>query len=76
MVSRSARCEAIVRAAAVVGDMKRLSGMLGVPLQQLELWLEGKATPPPHVFLAAVDIIEDYAEQASRHAINRAAFNA
>jgi len=52
------RCEAVRRAAGVVADLQRLGALLNASIDELHDWLAGRANPPVHVFLRAVDIID------------------
>jgi hypothetical protein len=63
------RCEAVRRAAGVVEDLHRLGELLNVSIDELRDWLAGRANPPVHVFLRAVDIID--AQDAARIAPRR-----
>ena len=52
------RCEAVRRAAKVVEDLYQLGALLNASLEELHDWIAGRANPPVHVFLKAVDIID------------------
>jgi hypothetical protein len=54
------RCHVLRRAADIVGD-RQLRSMLKVSMNDLRDWLAGRANPPAHVFLQAVDIIDAHA---------------
>jgi glutathione synthase/RimK-type ligase-like ATP-grasp enzyme len=54
----SPRCEAVRRAARVVDNLHDLGAMLDASIDEVREWLTGRASPPVHVFLKAVDIIE------------------
>jgi hypothetical protein len=41
----------------LVPNEARLAVALGVRLEDLQRWLRNEADPPPHVMLAALDII-------------------
>jgi hypothetical protein len=58
-VSSGVRSQALHRAAAVVGGKHRLRELLGVPLSQLDAWLEASEPAPLDIFLKAVDLIAE-----------------
>ena len=45
-------------AAETVGGSGNLSRRLGVPQDELALWIDGRKAPPLEPFLAALEIIE------------------
>ena len=51
------RTKALHRAASIVGGRHRLRELLGVPMRELEAWLESREPAPTHVFLKVVDLI-------------------
>jgi hypothetical protein len=53
----SPRCEAVCRAARIVDNLHRLGELLDARIDEVEDWLSGRANPPVHVFLKAVDIV-------------------
>lgn len=48
------------RAAQIAGGVKELSAKLGVPSEELALWVQGTKRVPLPVFLRAVDIVVAY----------------
>lgn len=57
----SPRCQVLLRAAELVGDRRALRHMLQVSMSDLCDWLAARSSPPDHVFLKTVDIIEAHA---------------
>jgi hypothetical protein len=51
---------ALQRAAEILGGRQALAQYLDVPLQFLELWLDGHTPPPPDVFLRAIDVVVEH----------------
>ena len=51
------RRKALERAAGLVGGKHRLRDLLGVPMRDLEAWLEDREPAPTHIFLKTVDLI-------------------
>jgi DNA-binding transcriptional regulator YdaS (Cro superfamily) len=49
----------LVRAAEIAGGEMALAERLKVVPSHLHLWIRGVSQPPTHIFLAAVDLIED-----------------
>lgn len=47
----------LLRAAELLGGTAELQSYLRVSQTQLERWLKGSETPPPEVFLRAVDLV-------------------
>ena len=45
-------------ACLILGGEHRLAAYLGVPVEQVEDWLNGRGTPPDPVFLRCVDLVE------------------
>ena len=60
----SPRCEAVRRAARVIDDLHELSALLDASIDELREWLAGRASPPVHVFLKAVDIVDSHGRQS------------
>lgn len=56
------RCEAVRRASHIIDDPQRLGELLGVAMEDLGRWLEGRGNPPVPVFLKAVDLIDAHDE--------------
>jgi DNA-binding transcriptional regulator YdaS (Cro superfamily) len=48
-----------IRAIETLGDIERLATALGTSVTVVELWVAGRANPPPSVFLRAIDIVAD-----------------
>jgi len=40
-----------------LGSIENLSTALGTPVAIVELWLAGHSSPPPSMFLRAIDIV-------------------
>ena len=57
----------LARAAEYVGGAQALCERLDVPMRELTLWLQGKSTPPPTVFLKAIDIVLVETEKSRFH---------
>lgn len=45
-------------ACLMLGGEHRLAAYLGVPVDDVESWLNGRGTPPPSVFLRCVDLVD------------------
>ena len=50
---------ALRRAALGLGSVQALCAHLGVPMSQLNSWLEGEVRPPDAVFLKVVDLLAE-----------------
>jgi hypothetical protein len=50
---------ALRRAALGLGSVDALRAHLGVPMSQLNSWLEGEVRPPDPVFLKVVDLLAE-----------------
>jgi hypothetical protein len=48
-----------IRAIETLGGIDRLANALGTSVTVVELWVAGRANPPPSVFLTAIDIVAD-----------------
>lgn len=48
-------------ACKALGGEHKLASHLGVEVELVECWLQGKDIPPDSVFLACLDVIEDLA---------------
>ena len=58
-MERPSYCDALRRAAQVLGGPGKLARCLGVSHEQLERWLAGKEPAPLSVFLDTLDVIAD-----------------
>ena len=58
-MQQTVHTRALHRAAEILGSTEALREYLGVELPRLLLWLQGRATPPPEVFLRTVDLLLD-----------------
>jgi hypothetical protein len=56
----SVHVAALQRAAEILGGREALAQYLDVPLEFLELWLDGHTAPPAHVFLLAIDVVVEH----------------
>ena len=56
---------AVRKAAELAGGKASLARALNVPVEEIEKWLAGEATPPREPFLRIVDIIVDNANGAA-----------
>lgn len=56
----SVHLAALQRAAEILGGREALAQYLDVPLQLLDLWLDGHTAPPPDVFLLAIDVVVEH----------------
>lgn len=54
------RTRTLQRAAEIMGGEQQLALHLRVTPSHLALWLEGKESPPDHIFLKAVDLVTDH----------------
>jgi DNA-binding transcriptional regulator YiaG len=45
-------------ACLILGGEHKLAVYLGVPVSQVEAWLNGRGAPPDAVFLRCVDLVE------------------
>jgi hypothetical protein len=45
-------------ACLILGGEHKLARFLGVPVQRVEDWLNGRGTPPDSVFLLCLDLVE------------------
>ena len=61
----SPRSEAVRRAARVIDNLHDLGTLLDASIDEVRAWLTGHASPPVHVFLKAVDIIDGYGKQGA-----------
>lgn len=52
------------RAAEIVGGAEALAYRLKVTPSHLDLWLRGVEQAPTHIFLKAVDLVQDSGESA------------
>jgi hypothetical protein len=69
-MATSDRYTAVLRTAAdTAGGESKLAFLLGVPAEELHLWLEGKIAPPLSAFLNALDVIADGPLGPRRHRI-------
>lgn len=59
MSSRDTYRATLARAAQALGGAQALCKRLGIPVHEMTMWLEGKSTPPMHVFLRVIDILLD-----------------
>ena len=50
---------ALHEACLILGGEHRLAAYLGVQVEDVEAWLDGRRTPPDHVFLRCVDLVEE-----------------
>jgi hypothetical protein len=50
----------LLRASEILGGPDALAEYLDEPPQVIEAWLAGRHSPPPDVFLLAVDLIVEY----------------
>jgi hypothetical protein len=57
MASKDTYRVTLARAAQALGGAQALCKRLGVPMRDMTMWLEGKSTPPMHVFLRVIDIL-------------------
>ena len=48
-----------IRAIETLGGIDRLATALGTSVTVVELWVAGRANPPPSVFLRVTDIVAD-----------------
>ena len=58
MESRTVYADTLRIAADTVGGSRKLARRLGVPPDELELWLSGRKAAPLEQFLTALEIIE------------------
>ena len=77
-VEGTAYSRTLQRAADRLGGVAELAEKLGVGAPDLERWIAGASRPPQDVFLAALDIVAGFEQQARRtqqfaHASQRAA---
>jgi hypothetical protein len=56
-VQQTVHTRALRRAVEILGSTEAVRDYLGVELPRLLLWLQGRATPPPEVFLRTVDLL-------------------
>lgn len=61
----SPRCEAVCRAARLVDNLHYLGALLDASIDEVREWLTGRANPPVHVFLKAVDIIDGHGKKGT-----------
>jgi hypothetical protein len=45
-------------ACVILGGEHKLAHFLGVPVERVEGWLNGRGTPPDSVFLRCLDLVE------------------
>lgn len=57
VVAKTVHARTIHQACVKLGGIHELAVHLGVTDAQIDLWLEGKDTPPSDVFFLAVDVI-------------------
>jgi GAF domain len=58
-IATSVHIQVLVRAAEILGGTEALRGYLRVSPAQLAAWMAGRARPPAHIFLRAVDLISE-----------------
>ena len=58
-MERPSYCDALRRAAEILGGPGKLAYCLGVSREQIERWLAGEEPAPLSVFLETLDVIAD-----------------
>jgi hypothetical protein len=58
-MSATLHARALARAAEILGGTDELCAYLEASTFQLELWMQGRATPPDAVFLRVADLLNE-----------------
>jgi hypothetical protein len=56
-VARAVYTSVIQRAARILGGVDKLAKHLDASPSDVQLWMDGRRSPPPDVFLRAVDVV-------------------